>query len=144
MISTYDRRTRTTGPPNARVVVRHVALLLGVALISGCGEGLSTADPVDPAIAVQALKTTLDTWKSGGTAADLRQRDPEIVAQDMSWVQGVRLLDYQVLDDQKAVDANLYCNVRLRLSNASGKPTEKSVVYIVGTDPVLTVFRQMP
>ena len=144
MKTRYDYIKRTLARSREAAVAGCIALLLSVPLITGCGGGLRTAEPVDPAAAIEALKATLETWKSGGTVDDLRQRVPEIVAQDMSWISGARLLDYALLGEPQAVDANLYCSVRLRLSEANGKPTEKSVVYIVGTDPVLTVFRQMP
>lgn len=113
-------------------------------LSAGCGDRLQTAQPVDRERAIAALRTTLESWQAGGTPADLRERNPEIVAQDISWSDGARLLEYDLLELPQPVDANLLCSVRLRLAPAGGQPTERTVVYIVGTDPVLTVFRQMP
>ena len=40
-------------------------------------------------------------------------------------------------------DANLRIPVRLTLRNPGGQEVEKNVVYVVGTSPVLTVFREM-
>jgi hypothetical protein len=114
-----------------------------IVLGSGCGPRLQTARPVDSPMAIETLRIALETWKSGGTAADLRHHRPEIVAQDRDWMQGTELKDYELLGEHEVADANLHCNVRLILAGPNGQSVEKSVVYIVGTDPVLTVFRKV-
>jgi hypothetical protein len=48
---------------------------------------------------------------------------------------------YAVLDDGKAEDANLRVKVQLAARPAEGTAAGKTVTYVVGTDPTLTVFR---
>lgn len=119
-----------------------VAMLVGC-FISGCGNQGRTAAPVDPEQARTTLKITLDAWKNGESPSDLRARSPEIVAQDADWQRGMKLSAYQVLDDGDARDANLECRVKLSLRNKAGQSVDRSVTYVVGTDPVLTVFRKV-
>ncbi len=67
-----------------------------------------------------------------------------MTVQDFDWMAGAKLIDYQIIDDGKAYDANLRVQVKLSLSSpgkASGKATEKKVWYVVGTSPSVTVFR---
>jgi hypothetical protein len=85
----------------------------------------------------------MESWKSGESIDSLRQGTPEVVVQDMEWMQGAQLVDYEILGPGEAVDANLLCKVKLDLRDATGKTASKTVTYIVGTDPVLTVFRQI-
>jgi hypothetical protein len=57
---------------------------------------------------------------------------------------GAKLVDYELLGDGKAQDANLRIQVKLTLSDPGqdkGKSTEKTVWYVVGTSPSVTVFR---
>lgn len=90
------------------------------------------------------LVEVLDHWKSGGNIEELRKRKPEIVAQDFAWMKGVKLQEYRILDDGRPENANLRCEVELTLVPADdGAPTKKTVNYLIGTDPVLTVFREV-
>ena len=66
-----------------------------------------------------------------------------MVVQDRDWQQGVELVDYEIAGPGDAQDANLICDVQLTLRGSDGTSTEKTVTYIVGTDPVLTVFRKV-
>ena len=69
-----------------------------------------------------------------------------MTVQDFDWAAGAKLIDYQVIDDGKAYDANLRVQVKLTLSNPGkdkGKAAEKTVWYVVGTSPSVTVFRDM-
>jgi hypothetical protein len=72
-----------------------------------------------------------------------------MIVQDFEWDSGAKLLDYQLVDDGKAYDANLRIQVKLSLAggNAKAAPvtktTEKTVWYLVGTSPKVTVFRDM-
>lgn len=125
---------------------RTVALWLVAALCAaapGCGEGLQTADPVDADRARETLRTVLETWKNGDAPESLKERSPSIVVQDMDWIGGTRLLNYEIVDSGRAVDANLLCKVKLTLSGPQNRATSKTVTYIVGTSPVLTVFREV-
>lgn len=118
------------------------ALITGLVAAAGCGGG-PVAAPVEPDKARTALRTTLDAWKAGQKPDTLAQARPPIVAQDMDWLAGATLTDYQLLDDGKAEDANLRARVKLSLKSDRGKTMTKTAVYVVGTDPTLTVFRAM-
>jgi hypothetical protein len=104
----------------------------------GCGGG---AKKVVPDKARATLRTTLDAWQQRRSPDDLRALQPEIVAQDFDWLEGRRLLSYEVLDETDDT-LNLRFTVRLVLEDESGNPREKLVGYVVGTSPVLTVFRE--
>jgi hypothetical protein len=116
------------------------AILSLTFLFVGCGGGPGLAAPVDLDKARQALKTSLDSWKEGKKPADLKAATPSIVVQDFDWMGGAKLVSYEVTGDGKNDDANQRIPVQLTLKTAKGE-VKKSVTYLVGTDPVLTVFR---
>lgn len=116
-----------------------MALLLALAAACGCSPGAAHA--VDPEAARAALKTTLDAWKEGKTPDSLQSGSPAIVAQDMEWASGAKLLDYSVVADKPA-DANLDARVKLTIS-ARGRKIEREAKYLVTTSPAVTVFRDM-
>lgn len=115
---------------------------LAVVLLAGCSVGPKLAAPVEPDKARAALRTALDAWKAGKPIDSLAEANPPIVAQDVDWLAGAKLEDYAVLDDKEA-DANLRVRVQLTVRPAQGAPAKKTVTYVVGTDPKLTVFRAM-
>lgn len=117
-------------------------LLLVLAGLSGCAS-TPRAAPVEPEKARAALKTTLDSWKAGKTMESLKDETPSIIAQDLDWIQGAKLLEYQILGDGTAEDANLRVPAQLTIRDKQGKESTKKVTYVVGTDPKLTVFRAM-
>jgi hypothetical protein len=122
---------------------RAAAVLAAVAL-AGCSTGPKTAAPVEPTRARAALVATLDAWKAGRPIDSMPQADPPVVAQDFDWIAGAKLDAYTVLDDGKPEDANLRVRVQLTVRPAGGAaPVKKTVAYVVGTDPKLTVFRAM-
>jgi hypothetical protein len=121
---------------------RLVMLSFLVFAAAGCGGGLRLAD-VDPVAAREALEKTLDGWKKGDAPAALKSGTPSIVAQDLDWLAGAKLVDYRVSGDGKPMAANLHVPVTLTLKTAKGKEVKKNVTYIVGTSPYLTVFRSL-
>lgn len=112
---------------------------LSIAAVFGCSRIPSKAGPVSPEKARAALKTTLDAWQAGKTAESLAQESPAIIAQDLDWLQGKKLKSYKVLRDTEQ-DANLRVEVEIQLD---GSDSPRKAVYIVGTDPKLTVFRAL-
>jgi hypothetical protein len=125
-------------------VLRLVLILLAFAVIrlAGCSSGQRAA-PVDPDRARDALRLTLDGWKKGDQPTALQEGTPSITVQDFDWMGGARLMDYQVDGEGKAIEANLYVPVKLTLRTKEGKEVKKTVSYIVGTSPRVTVFRSM-
>ncbi len=120
-------------------------LLAAAALLAaiGCGRGPGRAAPVEPEKARAALAAALDAWKAGRPIDSLRQESPPIVAQDFDWMAGAKLVSYELVGDGKPEDANLRIQVRLTVQGAQGKAAPKTVTYVVGTDPALTVFRAL-
>ena len=113
--------------------------LMCLALLAGCGGNV----PVKVDVARKTLASTMESWKEGKTPEDLRKRSPSIVVQETEWTNGAKLLEYEILDGDKPVDANLIARVKLKLSGADGKEITKTATYVVGTSPVLTVFRDL-
>lgn len=125
----------------ARPVLRLLALCLA-ALTGGCGSGHSP-HPVQPELARSTLQEVLESWKNGDTIDAWQAGHPEVVVQDLDWMEGRKLEDFQILGEGEAVDANLLCQVRLTLDAADAEPEEQTVTYQVTTSPKRTVFRQM-
>lgn len=119
-------------------------LLSAMLLIAlpGCADG-RRSPPVKVDVARDTLRAALDKWLSGATPDSLQKESPSIVVQDFDWSGGAKLVAFEVLDGDEPVDANLVARVKLTLQTKDGAPAEKTVTYIVGTSPVLTVFRDM-
>ena len=66
-----------------------------------------------------------------------------MTVQDMDWLAGAKLISYQVKDDGKEYGPNLNIPVELTLRTPQGKESKKSVNYVVGTSPIVTVFRAL-
>ncbi len=108
--------------------------------LSGCGYSASE-HRVEPRTALKTLQEVLEGWKQGDTPESWQRRTPAVVVQDFDWKAGRKLQEYEILDEGESVDANLYCKVKLKFSDARAGKSEKTVTYLVGTSPVLTVFR---
>jgi hypothetical protein len=121
---------------------RRVAVLIAVVFVVGCGVS-ERAAPLDVGLAREALKTSLECWKKGDSAAALKSSSPSIVAQDPDWVAGTRLVAYELENDGKTETANLFIPVKLTLTMKNGKQTTKTVTYVIGTSPHLMVFRSL-
>lgn len=117
-------------------------LVLSTMVMGGCGDGRSSP-PVKVDLARETLKAMLEKWKSGATPESLRQATPSVVVQDLDWSGGAKLVAYQILDGDEPVDANLVATVQLTLQTGEAAPQAKRATYVVGTSPVLTVFRDM-
>jgi len=116
-------------------------MMICTIMICGCGAEPRAA-PVDLAVARVTLKEVMEHWKSGGKIDNLRSRKPEVVVQEALWSEGRKLLNYSLVGEGRPEDANWFCEVELTLeSDAGNEPVKKKITYVVGTDPVLTVFR---
>lgn len=113
------------------------------ALAAGCSSGPRRAGPVDAGLARESLRKALESWKNGEQPNGLRDASPSITIQDMDWRAGYTLVTYEILGDDKEDAANLHCPVRLTLRDQQGREVKKQVTYVIGTDPVITVFREM-
>jgi hypothetical protein len=118
-------------------------LVLALALVaaSGCGAR-SALQPADPDQAREALRTALDGWQQGQAPDALSNGRPPIRVADEDWLAGVRLADYQVLDQGQPVGNALRCPVRLTLRDVQGRPLVKAVVYRIDTHPAIFIARE--
>ena len=120
---------------------RRVCLVAALAVVfAGC-SGSPHSDPVDTDRARETLKLALDGWKNGEPPSALKDGSPSITVQDLDWLAGAKLVDYEVAGEGKAVASNLRVPVKLTIRPKQGKDVKKSVSYIIGTSPILTVFR---
>jgi len=118
-------------------------MMMAVCVLNfGC-SGSGTSDPVRPDLAKDTLVSVLNSWKEGNTIESLQSASPAITVQDVDWSAGAKLAGHELLGNGEAVGANLSIEVKLELTNAEGKSETKQVWYLVGTDPVLTVFRDL-
>ncbi len=130
-----------SAPGAPRCKPRRLSLILLAAFLAGCSG--SRPNPVNATRAREALETTLNGWKNGDTPERLQSASPSIVAQDLDWIGGAKLVAYHVSGDGKPVEANLFVPVDLTLRMANGKQVKKSVTYVVGTSPYLSVLRAL-
>lgn len=124
-------------------VRRNFPGVLALCLLQAAGCGPHQNTPVDVNVAQETLQTTLENWKLGLTPEEVQNGTPKIVVQDMDWSSGAELLSYEIQSDGRPMDANLVAKVKLTLRGQDGKEVEKTATYVVGTSPVLTVFRDM-
>lgn len=125
---------------NTRILSTVAIVFSMTFLLGGCAPRRLAAVNAD--LARATLVDVLETWKKGGTIDQLRARDPEVVVQEPHWSSGQQLQSYELLDTGRIEDANLFCEVELTLTSPDGSPPkQKTVTYVIGTEPVLTVFR---
>jgi hypothetical protein len=125
----------------AALPIKCVTLMLLAIGAEGCAP--SKAAPVNAELARASLRTALEGWKSGDRPDQMQSRSPSIVVQDVDWEAGNTLVEYDVAGDGKDDDANLRCPVTLTVKERTGREVKKRVRYVVGTSPVITVFREM-
>jgi hypothetical protein len=109
-----------------------------LAITPGCGVNARNLK-LDKDAARQSLSAFLDCWKSGGEPGALQARDPPIIGHDTDWDAGQKLVRYTIgaeTDD----GTNMHITTELVLSGGRGETT-KSVDYVVGTSPAITIFR---
>lgn len=109
-------------------------------LLAGCSNTMES-HPVDPNLARNTLDAVLKSWQEGATPESWQQKTPSVVVQDMDWKTGKKLKSFEIIEPTESVDANLHCQVKLVFEDAEKGEVEQTVKYVVGTSPVLTVFR---
>ena len=120
-----------------------IGVLLLILVPLGCAGRQQIAKPVNPEEARQTLSAVLADWAKGGKPEAWLRQSPQVVIQDRDWSSGLKLKTFEILGSGEPRDANLFCQVKLVLENASQQDFEQTVTYCVGTDPALTVFRAM-
>lgn len=108
-----------------------------VIMLAGCernARGLS----VNNAAARDACQTFLTAWKDGKKSQDLA---PKITGKDSDWDSGYVLESFEILPEERSDGANIFFTVRQTLKTPAGAVQQQEVGYVVGTSPVVTVFR---
>jgi hypothetical protein len=124
--------------PPRRHVLGALGLLFFVAL-AGCGPPSAQDLALDKDTARNSLTAFLDCWKSGGEPDALKALSPAIIGRDTDWDNGRKLVSY-TLGPETDDGTNLHITAELVVAGRSGQ-AKKAVDYIVGTSPVITVFR---
>ena len=108
-------------------------------VLVGCGGGGS----IDVNVAKKSLETTLNSWKDGKSPSDLTSVSPPIKVIEADWEKGSKLVEYEIVKEEKTGDHSLLVTVNLKLEPPKGKPTTPVARYIVNTVPEITVFRKV-
>ncbi len=108
----------------------------------GCNDSSAKSLTLDEALAKASLTKTLDAWKAGQKSDVLKTQEPAITTNDWAWDQGYKLKEYRLLGGERSDGANLHCPVELSLVDKQNRAQKQSAMFVVGTSPVITVFRQ--
>lgn len=104
----------------------------------GCNNSLPA--PAKPEIAVESLKTALNTWQSGASAESLQSMAPPIYFNDQLWRNGHGLSNF-TMDEGKANGQGWSCEASLEVQ-VNGKLKKVKVNYQIDTDPVIVIVQQ--
>ncbi len=119
---------------------RRTACSLCVLLVvtaAGCQKTARNL-PLNQPQAREACTEFLTAWKDGKKIADLK---PKIIGRDSDWEAGKKLDTFEILPEEKADGPNLLLTVRRTLKDDKGRSIKQEVTFVVGTSPVITVFR---
>ena len=106
-------------------------------IVAGCGRAGGGGTEQE---ARTALTKALDAWKAGVSATNMRNENPEVVVGDADWKQGRKLVAYEI--GSGSFDGkNLRVPVTLTVAQPPRGSRKLVINYIVGTRPVITIFR---
>jgi hypothetical protein len=117
------------------------AAAVGWVVVVGCGR---RNVPSDAPLARQSLATALESWQAGDLPSKIRESSPAITMVDPEWEIGQKLERFEIVGPEVDTGANLMCPVKLVFKNERGTESTSQVKYVVGTNPVITVFRERP
>ncbi len=109
---------------SAATIVAAISLIL---CISGGCLNSSDVHRVNGDVAMDVLTEVLQSWKDGKKPEDLTRKTPPVTVQDLDWMRGMRLLDFQIQDQTSPIDANLHCRVKLTMVDTNEVKQEKSL-----------------
>ncbi len=116
----------------------HLFVLFALSIVlMGCGRTARSLSLNQPK-AREACAEFHTAWKNGKQVADLK---PKIIGRDSDWETGKKLESFEILKDERSDGTNLHLTVRRTLKDDAGKETQQEVAFVVGTSPVVTVFR---
>jgi hypothetical protein len=111
---------------------------VGWMTIVGCGRRNAHTDAPT---ARHSLTTALESWKAGDPPSKIRGLSPSITMVDPAWEAGRKLESFEVVRPEIDAGANLICPVTLVCKDQEGKTLTTQIKYVVGTNPVITIFR---
>jgi hypothetical protein len=114
------------------------AAMIGCATMIGCGRRNA---PADTALARRSLTTALESWQAGDPPSKIREAVPPITMVDPAWEQGQKLESFEIIGPVADDGVRLTCPVNVVCTGQDGKKSTAQVKYVVGTDPVVTIFR---
>jgi hypothetical protein len=119
-------------------MIRNSVVCVVLAGLLGCGSGAVNNREV--ASAVDVLKTGLDAWKDGKTAASLESGANPIQFRDADWQAGAKLLEYRIFKAGGEDEGETVCAVHLKVE-VRGKVVDRNLSYRVTLTPKRTVSR---
>jgi hypothetical protein len=124
------------------IAIRRLAAILAFIVVSGCGGTPAPVTAVQDKVR-KTLETAMTAWQKGETVDGMKKANPSILIADPRWERGDKLSKFEVAGEGKPSGAERAFTVTLWLADSKGKDTREQVVYKVGTDPILTVFRSL-
>ena len=121
---------------------RSVFILTALVCMLHAGCSPSVAPMSDAGKAKELLQTSLDAWKSGANLDDRRKASPPIYVTEDLWRSGAKLSEYKLVGESEVLGSNIRFMVDLKCTTKSGKAMEKTVRYLVTTQPALTIVRE--
>jgi hypothetical protein len=112
-------------------------LVLYCVAVVGCSRNARNLSLNQPQ-AREACTAFLKAWQEGKKASDLA---PKIVGRDSDWEAGKKLQAFDLLPGDRSDGTNLHLKVRRIVKDDKGRQINEEVAYVVGTSPVVTVFR---
>lgn len=116
---------------------RLLVVVLLYAVVAGCSRSARSLSLNKPK-AREACTAFLMAWKEGKKVGDLA---PKIIGRDSDWETGKKLESFELLPEDHSDGTNLHLKVRRILKDDKGAEIKQEVAYVVGTSPVVTVFR---
>ncbi len=120
-------------------LLTYIVLLVVVAVSGGCSQGARSLK-LDKDVAHQSFETFLSAWRDGKTPKDLQEGKPQIICGDHQWRNGQKLVSFEILPTEESDGTNLKLTAKLTIELANKKTEVRTVEYIVGTSPVITIF----
>lgn len=115
-------------------------LTLLAVLLSGCGPANYRPPAAsNPELAKKALVEVLEAWKSGAKPEALRSESPPVYVADEQWLHGQQLAGYELQGEGTLFGTNVRFNVLLHQKGS--RPGRKQALYVVATEPVVSVSR---
>ena len=124
-----------------RLIAKWPCRLLVVAMLcmvmAGCSRSARSLSLNQPK-AREACTAFLKAWKDGKKIGDLA---PKIIGRDSDWERGKKLEAFDLSPEDHSDGTNLHLKVRRIVKDDKGRQVNEEVGYVVGTSPVVTVFR---